>query len=315
VKIAQWLIVVTLCAPVGARAQRPVGRADSLVAVTQPKPAFSLTRLFGGAPSCKHDRATDAPDGSVIFERGKGKVRERAKRLTQALSGDRVLVSSEALLRLRVDTGVFTPATLYFTPKLNRCPPFTDVGSRGDRAVRGIDLPDSIPGEYHLTIDSSAAAPRRGLILVVDHGVVVVRRPNTPDRTPLRVFALGREIIDVNTTFAVVVDRVAQRASAHVLDGAISIAAVPAGEGRSLLFDSSPTSAPRIQNTPPDIAADIRYYSDVVWKRPSGLGTKAKIAIGAGVVGAVAATVILLKNDDDTPSGPRRGGISVRLPI
>ena len=250
------------------------GHADSLLAVTPPHRTFQLTSIFKGFRGCKRDRDA-ARDGSIIFERNGA--RSAVKRLSAALTGDHIVVDSAALLRLQVEPVRFSSGSLYFTPKLDRCPPLGASGGgavrAGDRVVLGVDLPDSVPGSYVISRDSSAARDSDRLVLVVRHGVAVIRRPGYARKNSLRVFALGKEITDINTTFAVVVDSTTGRASAHVLEGAIAMAngTVTATRGRSITFDAGAATRPSVVETPSDIAADIRFVSDGAWNTPSRL--------------------------------------------
>jgi hypothetical protein len=132
----------------------------------------------------------------------------------------------------------------------------------------------------------------------------------------LSVFALGEEIRDSNTVFAVVVDSAAGRAAVYVFDGVVTMSAgrIRATRNESLTFSTG--AAPRLQPTPTSVAAEIQYHSAVAWRPPRRSAGRWKVWAGGAV--ALTATVVAIQamtGDEDSPTPPKKGTVTFRLPL
>lgn len=213
---------------------------------------------------------------------------------------DRVRVGRFSDVRFRVDQSRFGSGTFYFTPELGRC-----AGIRGIESATG-------RGSYRISSqrETVRGRPVERLILSIDNGGAIVEWTSGL----LSVFALGREIRDSGTVFAVIVDSAAGRALLYVRDGLVTVAgAQAAGAGSAFSFGRAGSLAPV---TPSEqLLADATYQSKVVWTaRPrSGFPWRA-----VGVVGGSAAVVggyfVWRNNHHDRPRQPQ-GAIQVHVPL
>jgi len=216
---------------------------------------------------------------------------------------DRLRVGRFSDLRFRVDQPRFGAGTFYFTPELGRC-----------AGIRGIESPTG-HGSYRLSSrrEMVRGQPMERLVLSVDNGGAIVEW--TSGR--LSVIALGREIRDSGTVFAVVVDSAAGRALLYVSEGLVSIAgaqAVRATAGRAFAFGRTGTPEPVTPSQ--QLVGDATYQSRVVWTqaaRRSGFPWRT-----VGVVGGSAAIVggyfVWRNNHQDRPRQPQ-GTIRVHVPL
>jgi hypothetical protein len=255
-----------------------------------------------------------ASDGACTSWRGSGAARDSIAIVREgrewpawpkdsAVLLDRFRVGRFSDLRFRVDQPRFGAGTFYFTPELGRC-----------AGIRGIESPTG-HGSYRLSSrrEMVRGQPMERLVLSVDNGGAIVEW--TSGR--LSVIALGREIRDSGTVFAVVVDSAAGRALLYVSEGLVSIAgaqAVRAAAGRAFAFGR--TGSPEPFTPSEQLVGDATYQSRVVWTqvaRGSGFPWRT-----VGVVGGSAAIVggyfVWRNNHQDRPTQPQ-GTIRVHVPL
>jgi hypothetical protein len=248
------MVSVSLCLlPGGVSAQRApdtIGRLDSVIDVKQPRRSSAgyLQRMLRQVglgrrdAGCERDPATPGRRGAIDLVR-QGEV-QSAWPNDSAVVRDGLRVDTATTLRFLVDGSRFGAGTIYFTPEIRFCPE-----QPPGRLILGPQPPVGSRGSYVFGSEPQAggAGPPNRLILYVNNGAAVVNW----GAGQLSVFALGREIRDSNTVFAVIVDSIAQRAAVHVLDGVVTMDAgrFRASRNESLTFSSSgdpvPSAHPR----------------------------------------------------------------------
>ena len=216
---------------------------------------------------------------------------------------DRIRVGRFSDVRFHVDQPRFGAGTFYFTPELGRC-----AGIRGIESATG-------RGSYRISSQREIVSgrPVDRLILSIDNGGAVVEW--TTGR--LSVIALGREIRDSGTVFAVMVDSAADRALLYVQEGLVSIAgaqAVRATSGRAFSFSRTGSIDPA---APTDqLVTDATYQSKAVWTQtqpPSGFPWRTVGVVGGGAA-LVGGYFVWRNNHQDKPRQPE-GTIRVHIPI
>ena len=243
-----------------------------------------------------------------------------------AVVSDRLRVQRFADVRFRIDAGRFGDGTFYLVPELGRC-----ATAAANLQTRGLSLTANASGSYRLSSRQERVGGRlvERLLLSVENGAVVVEW----GRGLLSVIALGREIRDSGTVFAVVVDSAANRALLVVRDGIVTMAGVAdlqATAGRAFTFGTH--GRPEPVTLSQAVINDVVYHSRVVWTQsirplppppyaptpppPSAWrrGRLWKVLGGAAIVGGGGYLIWQATHKSDSP-GPYTGTIIINIPI
>lgn len=253
---------------------------------------------------------TGSRDSLALIRRG---VTRLAWPQDSAILQDRLLVRRSTVVRFRVDAARFGTGTFYFAPELGRC---REAASA--LQVQGIRPAAGAAGSYFLNgvRTGTGRQARDRLQLTVNNGGVVVEWTSGL----LSVFALGQEIRDSGTVFAVIVDSAAQRAVVYVREGVVTMAAgsIRAGEGEAITFGSgTPPRLTQLQNV---LFSEARYHEAVVWAASVPRAPPSrfpwKVVGGAGALGGAGLGYYLWRRSkDDSPPRPYQGSIVIRIPL
>lgn len=285
-----------------ASAQSPrVGYVDSIAGVDP-------------STTCVRKNAVTAPTPSISLIRSNATI--ALQRRDSAVLMDKLRVNRFVDVRFRVDAQRFGNGILYLAPEFGRCP---DAAS-GLRAA-GLAQAGSAIGSYRFASVAERVANRNvdRLQVYVENGTMVAEW----NSGLLSVFALGREIRDKGTVFAVMADSVANQALLVVRDGAVTMPGVPnfqANAGTAYTFQRG-TGRPQQLSLSEAAMNDLVYHSQIIWtqttrKPPAGrLGKTLKIIGGAAVLGGGGYLIYQAVNKSDDKKKSHTGNVIIHLPI
>ena len=219
---------------------------------------------------------------------------------------DRLRVGRYSDVRFHVDQARFGAGTFFFTPDLGRC-----AGIRGIQSTTG-------RGSYRISSrkDVVRGRPVDRLVLSIDNGAAIVEWSSGP----LSVIALGREILDTGTVFAVIVDSAAGRAFLYVHEGLVGVAGAPAVRataGRAFAFGRTGQFDPVTPSS--QLVGDVTYQSRVVWTQPPNVPVHGgfpwrTVGVVGGSAALVGGYVVWQNNHHPAPKQPL-GAIRVHIPL
>ena len=172
---------------------------------------------------------------------------------------DKVRVPRYTDVRFRIDAARFGDGTFFFAPSLVRCAQVSV-----SRELQGLGLSSSGVASYRLSSRQERLGGRTvdRLLLSVENGSVVVEWR----KGLLSVIALGREIKDSGTVFAVVVDSSKQRALLIIRDGLVTMPGVTdlqATAGKNFLFGTK--GQPEQVELTSQLLNAVTYHSRDIW--------------------------------------------------
>ena len=267
-------------------------------------------RGIDSSASCARNFRLPPPPSPISLIRGNRPI--AAMPPDSAVLLDRLRVQRFADVRFRIDAGRFGDGTFYFAPELGRC-----ATASTTLQTRGLTMAANGLGSYRLSSRQERAGRRivDRLLLSVENGGVVVEWGTGL----LSVFALGREIRDSGTTFAVVVDSASGRALLVVKGGIVTMTGVAdlgATAGRAFTFGKDGRPEPLTLTSP--IIDDMAYHSGKVWTqsiRPVSTPRRMwRLVGGAVVTGGLGYLIWRAANKSDPPKA-YNGVIIIGIPI
>lgn len=263
--------------------------------------------------TCARKYAVTAPVPSISLIRKDATI--ALQRRDSAVLMDKLRVNRFVDVRFRVDAQRFGNGIFYFAPEFGRCPD----AATGLRAA-GLSQAGSAIGSYRFASSTDRVANRNvdRLQVYVENGTMVAEW----NSGLLSVFALGREIRDKGTVFAVVADSIANQALLVVRQGAVTMPGVAnfqADAGTAYTFQRG-AGRPQQVNMTDAAINDLVYHSQVIWTqttRPKGGGlSKAlKIVGGAAVIGGGGYLIYQAVNKSDDKKKSHTGNVIIHLPI
>ncbi|MEO7996663.1 MAG: hypothetical protein ABI852_04415 [Gemmatimonadaceae bacterium] len=264
--------------------------------------------------TCARNYAVTAPTPSISLVRKDATI--ALQRRDSAVLMDKLRVNRFVDVRFRVDAERFGNGIFYFAPEFGRCPD----AATGLRAA-GLAQAGSAIGSYRFSSVTERVANRNvdRLQVYVENGTMVAEW----NSGLLSVFALGREIRDKGTVFAVVADSVANQALLVVREGAVTMPGVAnfqANAGTAYTFQRG-TGRPQQLSLSEAAMTDLVYHSKVIWtqtNRPASggsLGKTLKILGGAAVLGGGGYLIYQAVNKADAKKKSHTGNVIIHLPI
>jgi hypothetical protein len=209
--------------------------------------------------ACFATKSTSAGSQSLTRFRS-GTVGQPWPRDSVIQANDRVVIVPQTDARIRVDSAL-ARGTVYLAPEIGRCP-----GSElGRHIVRRAEPTGSGSYEFKKDTLGRGSAGKERFVVAIKNGAAVVQWQSGQ----LLVRALDEQIRDLGgVLFTVVVDSAANRGIVSVHEGAITMrnGALRASAGQSFTFGAG--QQPQSVIVREAGLDEIRFHSDVVWRKP-----------------------------------------------